>query len=85
APIAVTGITAGTIRGLIGVVHSANGTSLKRWPLIGWAAPAGYASIIGVGSAAMKRDLDPGVRARLPLVLAIMHMSWGAGFLVGFG
>ncbi|GAE76575.1 dolichol-phosphate mannosyltransferase [Cutibacterium acnes JCM 18918] len=33
----------------------------------------------------MKRDLDPGVRARLPLVLAIMHMSWGAGFLVGLG
>ncbi len=85
APIAVTGITAGTILGLIGVVHAAKGTSLKRWPLIGWAAPLGYASIIGVGSAAMKRDLDPGVRARLPLVLAIMHMSWGAGFLVGLG
>ena len=33
----------------------------------------------------MKRDMDPGVRARLPVVLAIMHMSWGVGFLVGLG
>ena len=85
APIAVTGITAGTILGVVGVVQAAKTRSLKRWPLIGWAAPLGYASIIGAGSAAIKRDLDPGVRVRLPMVLAMMHMSWGAGFLVGLG
>ncbi|WCC79395.1 glycosyltransferase family 2 protein [Cutibacterium equinum] len=86
APIAVTGIVTGTAFGIVGIVRAAQGKPwLKRWPLIGWAAPLGYAGIIGLGSAAMKREMDPGVRARLPLVLAVMHMSWGAGFLVGLG
>ena len=86
APIAVTGVVTGTALGIVGIVEAARGKPwLKRWPLIGWAAPLGYGSIIGIGSAAMKRDMDPGVRARLPVVLAIMHMSWGVGFLVGLG
>ena len=86
APIAVTGVVTGTARGIVGIVEAVRGRPwLKRWPLIGWVAPLGYGSIIGIGSAAMKRDMDPGVRARLPVVLAIMHMSWGVGFLVGLG
>ena len=84
APIAVTGVV--TALGIVGIVEAVRRRPwLKRWPLIGWVAPLGYGSIIGIGSAAMKRDMDPGVRARLPVVLAIMHMSWGVGFLVGLG
>lgn len=86
APIAVTGVVTGTALGIVGIVEAVRRRPwLKRWPLIGWVAPLGYGSIIGIGSAAMKRDMDPGVRARLPVVLAIMHMSWGVGFLVGLG
>jgi succinoglycan biosynthesis protein ExoA len=32
-------------------------------------------------AAALARDVPPGVRARVPLVLAAMHTCWGAGFL----
>ena len=38
------------------------------------------AGITGV-SAALSRGLPAGVRARLPLVLAVMHLGWGTGFL----
>jgi succinoglycan biosynthesis protein ExoA len=47
----------------------------------GLVIPLTYAAGVSAVSAALSRDLPPGVRARLPLVLGVMHLCWGAGFL----
>lgn len=43
--------------------------------------PAGYLGLVTVGGIVEGAGLPAAVRVRLPLVLAIMHLSWGAGFL----
>jgi GT2 family glycosyltransferase len=42
---------------------------------------AAYGSVIGLGAAMLGRRTGPRVAARIPLGLATMHLSWGAGFL----
>ncbi len=49
-----------------------------RWAL---AVPAGYAASVLAASAA-ERNLGGRARLRLPGVFAIMHLCWGAGFVV---
>jgi hypothetical protein len=49
------------------------------WP--GWILPGGYAVAILAGAAATGRGLPTAAWARLPLVYATMHLSWGLGFL----
>jgi succinoglycan biosynthesis protein ExoA len=78
APPAVTGvILLGSVAGAIGVVA---GVTLLMCGLL---APLIYA--VGVVAASVRegRDLSWRARAWLPLVLASMHLSWGAGFLFG--
>lgn len=48
----------------------------------GLLAPVGYAASVLAGTGWIGRDLDPGARRWLPLVVATMHGSWGVGFLV---
>lgn len=43
--------------------------------------PLGYALLVLLGSLVEGRGLPVAAWARLPLVLATMHLSWGAGFL----
>ncbi len=76
-PLAVVGIGAGTVLGVAGLLSG------RRSLLAGFAAPLGYAGVITAGSATLRRPIEPAVRTRLPLVLAVMHMAWGTGFLVG--
>src|SRR6202050_1588674 len=68
------------IAGLGGLLSGTAGV----WPAIltcGFAIPALYvAGVIGVGALAV-RHLRLGVAARVPGVLAAMHIAWGAGFL----
>ncbi len=45
------------------------------------AVPAAYAAAITVGGLASSAGEAPGVRARMPLVLGVMHWCWGIGFL----
>lgn len=45
--------------------------------------PLGYAVAVVSGGIAISAGQPLGVRARVPAVLAIMHLSWGAGFLKG--
>ena len=75
----VLGVLAG-IAGLGGLLSGAAGI----WPAIltcGFAVPALYmAGVIGVAALAL-RHLRLGVAARVPGVLATMHIAWGAGFL----
>lgn len=46
-----------------------------------WVIPATYAGVVTVGGVAISRGETPAVYARVPAVLATMHLSWGWGFL----
>lgn len=68
-PVALCAVAAGAVGGLV-------------WrPL--WLLPLGYAAAVTVGGAWVARGQEPGVVARMPGVLATMHLTWGAGFLRG--
>jgi succinoglycan biosynthesis protein ExoA len=43
--------------------------------------PAAYLLVVVAGSLVIGRKLPPGALAALPVVIATMHMAWGAGFL----
>lgn len=68
-PVATALVAAGAVGGL-------------AWrPL--WVLPLGYAAAVTLGGAWIARRERPGVQARMPLVLSVMHLTWGAGFLRG--
>ena len=67
-PAAVCAIAAGVLVGAV----------LTPW---GFVVPAGYLAAVVAGSLPAGRGLSFGARARIPLALATMHMSWGWGFL----
>src|SRR3954447_4822822 len=75
-PVAVVAIVVGTVGGLAGVVAG------PQWLRLGWLVPGAYVVAVGVGSQLIAPDADRRERAWLPLVVATMHMTWGAGFLV---
>lgn len=75
-PLAVTGIVAGVAGGLAGVILR------NRLLTTLFVAPLVYLAFL-VSATASMRGLSPGARARLPLVLAVMHVAWGAGFIRG--
>ncbi|AXE38270.1 Poly-beta-1,6-N-acetyl-D-glucosamine synthase [Acidipropionibacterium virtanenii] len=81
APATVGACAAGAGLGVAGAVRALRGRGCGM--LFGWALPMGYLAAMGLGSALMPRTMSREVRARLPLVLAVMHFSWGAGFLIG--
>ena len=76
-PIAVLGVLGGSVLGLLGV---ASNSRLLR---AGFLAPVGYFTLIMAGSLTNRRPMSAAARARLPLVLAATHLSWGVGFLIG--
>jgi glycosyltransferase involved in cell wall biosynthesis len=47
------------------------------------AAPALYAAGVTAAAGLSSKGLDPKARAWLPVVIATMHMTWGAGFWAG--
>ncbi|XSS51709.1 glycosyltransferase family 2 protein [Propionibacteriaceae bacterium Y1923] len=80
-PLALSGIVAGTAVALA--------PRLPVWlRATGALAPLGYAALVTIGSqvgleGADEVPVERRSRAWLPLVLAVMHLSWGAGFLRG--
>ncbi|GAA4899056.1 hypothetical protein GCM10025789_16400 [Tessaracoccus lubricantis] len=74
-PLAVLGLGGGLAGGLLGLMLR---NRLLTALLV---APLAYAAFLAMATATM--DASPRARARLPLVLAIMHMAWGAGFVRG--
>lgn len=75
-PAAVVGIAVGTAGGLVGL-------AIRSRPLSSLlVAPLSYVIFL-LGATASMRNLSPGARIRFPLVLAVMHICWGAGFLRG--
>ena len=81
-PAATALVAAGLLAGLAGLAGIVSGAP----PAVGWLAaglviPVIYLAGVTAVGAALSRGVPAGVRARLPLVLAVMHMCWGAGFL----
>jgi succinoglycan biosynthesis protein ExoA len=67
---------------LIGLVAGAPSPFLWDWLALGFIAPLGYlAGVIAAGFFEGRRQ-PWSVRWRLPIALAVMHLSWGSGFLV---
>ncbi|MCZ2526881.1 glycosyltransferase family 2 protein [Streptomyces sp. HB2AG] len=67
-PAALLAIAAGAVAGAL--LHP-----------VGWIVPGGYLAAVVVGSVPAGKGLPVAARARIPLALATMHMSWGWGFL----
>lgn len=74
-PLTALGVGGGLTVGLVGIALRSR---LLTAALI---APLVYLSFLAAATATL--DVSPAARARLPLVLGIMHMAWGAGFIRG--
>jgi succinoglycan biosynthesis protein ExoA len=83
APPAAAGLVAlGLAAGVAGLVGIAAGAPPGvRWLAAGLVIPVTYlAGITAVGTV-LARRMPAAVRIRVPLVLGVMHLCWGTGFL----
>ena len=81
-PAAAALVTVGLLAGLAGLAAiAAGGPAAAQWLTAGLAVPVIYLAGVTAVAAALARGVPAKVRARIPLVLAAMHMAWGAGFL----
>ena len=64
--------------GLAGIAASAPAAGYLT---LGFVVPLVYLGGITTVAGVSARDEPLGVRAQIPLVLATMHMCWGAGYL----
>jgi succinoglycan biosynthesis protein ExoA len=67
------------VAGLVGIAVEAPPS--VRYLAFGFVIPVAYFAGVTAVTALLARDLPMAVRARVPVVLATMHMCWGAGFL----
>lgn len=81
-PVATALNAAGLVLGLVGVIGAAAGSAgFVPYLGFGFVVPLTYlAGATGV-AVLLAGDLPAGPRIRVPLVLATMHMCWGAGYL----
>jgi len=75
-PLATVAVVAGLLTGLAGVVAG----SKAKWAL---AIPGLWAAGELTAGAVAGKDLDTKARAWLPVVMATMHLAWGASFIRG--
>jgi succinoglycan biosynthesis protein ExoA len=84
-PAAAALVTVGLLTCLAGLAALAalgGGTPpAARWLTAGLVIPVVYLAGVTAVAAALARGVPAKVRVRIPLVLAAMHMAWGAGFL----
>ena len=83
APPAAAGLVAlGLVAGVAGLAGIAAGAPPGvRWLAAGLVIPVTYlAGITAVGTV-LARRMPAAVRIRVPLVLGVMHLCWGTGFL----
>jgi hypothetical protein len=67
----------------LGLLGGVLGLALRsRWLMALLVAPAVYLAFVLLGTASL-RGISPAARLRLPVVLIVMHLSWGLGFLRG--
>jgi glycosyltransferase involved in cell wall biosynthesis len=82
APVATALNALGIVAGIAGVgAIAGDGPGIVRYMTFGFAVPIVYLCGVTAVAALLARALPGGVRARVPAVLAVMHMCWGAGFL----
>jgi hypothetical protein len=82
APVATAANLVGCALGVIGLISLAwSAPAALHWLTLGFAIPVVYAIGITAVAAVFARDVPVAARARVPLVLTVMHMCWGAGFL----
>ena len=55
--------------------------AVSPWLPVALVVPGGYVVALVVGSALIEPELAARSRALLPAVLAVMHLSWGVGFI----
>lgn len=82
-PAAVIAVGAGTLAGIAGLIGLGAGAA-GTWPPAAaacLAVPGLYTVGLAAVSVAAARTVGSGVAARLPAVLATMHVTWGLGFL----
>jgi cellulose synthase/poly-beta-1,6-N-acetylglucosamine synthase-like glycosyltransferase len=82
-PAAVLAMLLGSLAGLAGLLALVSGAG-SWWPwllLAGFAVPVLYVLGVLAVTATAARTLPGPALAFLPVVLATMHLSWGAGFL----
>jgi len=77
APVAVLGLVGGSLAGCVGLL------TRNRLLQVGWTAPAGYAALVVGAAVTAPAGTSAAARLRMPLVLAVTHIAWGLGFLVG--
>lgn len=75
-PAAATLCALGLLAGVVGIA-----AGLTWLAIAGCAIPVIYLAGITAAATLLSRGLPANIRLRLPLVLGIMHMCWGAGFL----
>jgi succinoglycan biosynthesis protein ExoA len=80
-PAAASLVALGLAAGLAGLAGIAAGLPGLGWLAAGFAIPAVYLAGITAAGAGLSRGVPARVRLRVPLVLGVMHMSWGTGFL----
>jgi glycosyltransferase involved in cell wall biosynthesis len=82
-PAAAAATIVGTVLGLAGAVNLAVGDGDRpvSYLAFGFIVPGAYLAGVLGAAVLLGRDLPPLVRARVPAVLATMHMTWGLGFL----
>ena len=67
---------------LLGLLAGITGLAAGwTWLALGFAIPVGYLLGVTAVSVLLSRGEPPAIRLRLPLVLVIMHISWGTGFV----
>jgi succinoglycan biosynthesis protein ExoA len=74
-PVAVLGV-------LIGLLAAALSPLLGSWLLLGLVLPVGYLGMVKVLGLLEGRGQPWSVLWRVPVAFAILHLSWGAGFLL---
>jgi hypothetical protein len=80
--VAAAASIAGAALGVIGAVGwGIDAPQYVTYLALGFVIPVGYLAAVTGAAALLARELPPPVRARVPLVLATMHMTWGLGFL----
>ena len=82
APVATALNVVGGVLGVVGLAGiAAQAPPFVRYLSLGFVIPAVYLAGITAVAGVFARDEPAGVRARVPVVLATMHMCWGAGYL----
>jgi succinoglycan biosynthesis protein ExoA len=74
-PALVAVITIGTLAGIAGLATTS-------WLTLGFVLPLGYLAGVIAASALLAKNIPVSIRIRIPAALAVMHLSWGAGFLL---